>query len=242
MTNIKTFFIVIALTITTSIFGQIKTVNEEKPYIEVTGTAEKEVIPDEIYINIIIREKYVNREKVTIEAQEEKLKAVLKEIGVDISNLSLADANADYVKVKWQTKDVLTKKDYSLKVSDATTLGQVFQQLSKLEINDAYVSKVDHSKIDSLKKETRITAIKAAKEKADYLLSAIDEQTGKPLVITENSNIIQKARYESMALSNISSVASMTAGLYQEEDKLKNEIQFQKIKITATIYVKFSIK
>ena len=56
-------------------FGQTNTSkSEEQPYIEVTGTAEKEVIPDEIYIGIIIREKYVNKEKVTIEEQEQKLK------------------------------------------------------------------------------------------------------------------------------------------------------------------------
>lgn len=241
MINIKTILIVVALSITTTTFGQTITGNSEKPFIEVSGTAEKEIIPDEIFTRIVIREKYVNREKVTIEIQEEKLKTALKEIGVDLSNLSLSDANADYVKVKWQTKDVLTKKEYSLKASNATMLGQIFQQLSKLEINDAYISNVNHSKIDSLRKETRILAIKAAKAKADYLLIAIGEHTGKPLIVTENANTIQRGMYQNMASRNINSVMSTTAGIFQSEES-KNEIEFQKIKISVTIYVKFEIK
>lgn len=74
----------------------------------------------------------------------------------------------------------VNKKEYTLKVKNAIELGRMFQELEKLEITDAFISKVNHSKIDSLRKEVRILAIKAAKDKADYLLTAIGEQTGKP--------------------------------------------------------------
>lgn len=236
MTNIKIFLIVVALINTTNTFGQTKVDCEEKPYIGVTGSADQEVIPDEIYINIIIREKYVNKEKVTIEIQEEILKTYLKDIGVDIKNLYLSDANADYVKVNWRTKDVLTKKDYTLKVSNATTVGQVFQQLDKLEITDAFIAKVNHSKLDSLNKEVKILAIKAAKNKADYLLTAIGEQTGKPLIVEERENGItsrEKVLYSGRYIDGV----RVTSDSDKEE-----ELQFKKIKIEAFIYVKFAIK
>src|SRR6185436_3078476 len=168
-------------------YSQSKTDLEEKPYIEVTGTSEKLVVPDEIYVKIVIREKYVGKEKITIESQEGKLKAGLNEIGIDLQNLSLADANADYVRVKLWSKDVLTRNEYLLKVSTATILGKVFQKLDQLEITDAFIIRVEYSKIDSLKKEVKILAIKAAKEKADYLLQAIGEQAGKPLIIQESN-------------------------------------------------------
>lgn len=233
----------IALTLTTILtFGQTNATKiEEQPYIEVTGSAEKEVVPDEIYIGIIIREKYVNKVKVTIEEQEEKLKNAVKSHGINLTNLYLSDANADYVKISWQKKDVLTKKDYTLMVSAATTVGQVFLELEKLEITDAFISRVTHSKIDSLKKEVKILAIKAAKDKADYLLTAIGEQTGKPLVITENPQTISREDIARMPARNINSIAFVggTSSMYGDKD---NEIQFQKIKLTSTIYVKFSIK
>ena len=236
MTNIKIFLIVVALINTTNTFGQTKVDCEEKPYIGVTGSADQEVIPDEIYINIIIREKYVNKEKVTIEIQEEILKTYFKDIGVDIKNLYLSDANADYVKVNWRTKDVLTKKDYTLKVSNATTVGQVFQQLDKLEITDAFIAKVNHSKLDSLNKEVKILAIKAAKNKADYLLTAIGEQTGKPLIVEERENGItsrEKVLYSGRYIDGVRRTS--------DSDK-EEELQFKKIKIEAFIYVKFAIK
>ena len=170
MNKLKQLLTMAFLLTTILTFGQINsTKTEEQPYIEVIGTAEKEVVPDEIYIGIIIREKYVNKVKVTIEEQEEKLKSTVKSLGIDLTNLYLSDANADYVKIRWQKKDVLTKKDYTLKVSDATSVGQMFQELEKLEITDAFISRVGHSKIDSLRREVKIMAIKSAKDKADYL-------------------------------------------------------------------------
>jgi uncharacterized protein YggE len=228
-----------------SLFGQTKIENVvEQPYIEVTGTAEKEIIPDEIYIGIVIREKYVGKVKTTIEEQEGKLKEALKTIGIDLANLYMSDVNADYIKISWQKKDLITKKNYSLKVSDATTAGKVFQVFEQLEITDAYIAKVNHSKMDSLLKEVKMMAIKAAKEKADYLLKAIGEQTGKPLIINEIST-------GSWPLSNVSNVRGNRSdnqfqiidGVNFIDGEIGNyEIQFQKIKIQSTIYVKFSIK
>ena len=178
--------VLIILINTTSRAQITSTKPNNQPYIEVNGTAEKEVVPDEIFISITLREKYVDKTKITIDIQEESLINALKNIGIDLSNLYLSDANADYVKVYWQKKDVLTRKDYTLKVSNATAVGNVFIELDKIKITDAYVSKVNHSKIDSLKKDVKIKAIQSAKDKADYLLQAIGEKTGKPIIVKEN--------------------------------------------------------
>ncbi len=242
MNCLKQLFTLVFLVTTILAFAQTNNSRTEAaPYIEVTGIAEKEVIPDEIYIKIIIRERYINRTKVTIEEQEEKLKAAVKSIGIDLTNLFLSDANADYVKISWQKKDVLTKKDYTLKVSNATSVGQVFQELEKLEITDASVLKVNHSKIDSLRKEVRIMAIKAAKEKADYLLTAIGEQTGKPLIVTETPQPIIREEIARMPLRSSANFISIDDVPASNGNKVQ-EIQFQKIKLSSGVYVKFSIK
>jgi uncharacterized protein YggE len=128
---------------------------------------------------------------------------------------------------------------YTLKVTNATTVGQVFQQLDKLEITDANIVKVNHSKIDSLKKEVRIMAIKAAKTKADYLLAAIGEQTGKPLIVKEKEN-----SYIDPSMLNVRGGRSSSTEYFVDGNKVSTEddIQFQKIKIQSAIYIKFSIK
>lgn len=225
-------------------FAQQNDSNKDpQPYIEVTGTAEIVIVPDEIYIGIIIRESYVNKIKVTVEEQDEKLKAVIKSLGIDLSNLYLSDANADYVKVRRRKKDMLTRKDYTLKVADAPTVNSVFQELDKLDIRDAFISRTHHSKMDSLRKEVKIMAIKAAKAKADYLLEAIGEQTGKPLIIKENE-IYPSRMYEGEGENSNSngSRSNSRVTVITETDADDSDIAFKKIKIQTGIYVKFSIK
>jgi len=235
----KLLTLCVMIVLNSSVFAQvIKNPEDQRPYIEVRGSSEKEVIPDEIFISIVIRERFENREKITIESQEEKLKSLLKEINIDLSNLSLSDANADYVKVRLKTKKVLTKKEYILKVSNAETVGKVFEKLDQLSITDAYILKVNHTKIEELKKEVRIAAIKAAKDKADYLLGAIGQLTGKPLIVNEMD-------YNYPIVSNVSLSRNYVSGVYSDDKggyDSEPAIEFQKIKIQSAIYVKFEIK
>lgn len=240
MKNLKHLITILLAAAFTSSFAQTPGVKiDEQPYIEVTGTAIKEVVPNEIYISIELYEKYKDKVKISIEEQETKLKAALTSIGVDLSNLYLSDANADYVKVSWQKKDVITNKNYTLKVSDAATVGKVFQELDKIEITDASIEKVSHSDIENLRKEVKISAIKAAKDKADYLLAAIGETAGKPLIITENNNANYTANtYANYNISN-KALENLSLNLKKEND---DEIQFEKIVIQSSFYVKFSIK
>ncbi|MFN5334535.1 MAG: SIMPL domain-containing protein [Bacteroidota bacterium] len=216
-------------------FAQSQTLSPAvSSYIEVTGNAEEEVVPDEIFISITLKERYVNKDKITIETQEAQMKNALKSIGVDLKNLYLSDVNSDYVKIRRQKKDMLTKKEYVLKVATATMVGQVFQELDKMDITDGFISKVNHSKIDSLKKEIRIKAIKSAKEKATYLLAALGEQVGKVIVVTDSPDPGTQPYYP------MPRVMAMVAA--DGIPEAKEEIEFQKIKLTSSIFVKFAVK
>jgi uncharacterized protein YggE len=239
MKNIILSLTFLLMAIHKPVLSQSITEKDPLPYIEVNGVSELYIVPDQIFIGITLKEKYDNKEKVTIESQEDKLKSSLKEIGVDIANLSLTDANAYYTKVRFKTKDVMASKYYSLKVTDASKVALVFQQLDKLEIFDADVNRVDHSKIDSLRKVVRVSAIKAAKTKAEYLLSAIGEQVGKALVVNEQPE--ESRPYYRQTSTNISSYSN-TRFLDDDKGSPDDNIQFQKLKIKSNIYVKFAIK
>lgn len=216
-------------------------VAEEKPFIEVSGTASLEIAPDEIYVDIIIEERYDGKEKLPVDIQEQKLKAVLSELQVDIKDLALSAANAEYVRVKKVGKDVLTKKNYKLKLTDALTVGKLFEQLDKIDLTNAYISIMNHSKMDSLKKEIRIKAIKAAKEKADYLLAAIDAKKGQPLLVQERDYGV----IDPLTLNSKAKTAHVENELYKDDGviiKVKENIQLKMLKVESTIFVKFAIK
>lgn len=242
MKTLKPFLFSILVFSILTVFSQTNIEKEnEKPFIEVTGVAEKEVIPNEIYIAITLRERNEGKEKNTIENQEADLKKALTNIDIPLDNLFLSDANANYVKVKWSKKDVISKTEYLLKVEDATTVGKVFEKLDELKIDDAYISKVSHSNLLELKKEVRIMAIKAAKEKSDYLLASIGQQTGKALKVNE----LNPAYLQDDAYLNVRGARSDESLYFEEGIKLSNDpnqiLQFQKIKLQASIYVKFEI-
>lgn len=220
-------------------FAQTNQPPIDKPFIEVTGTAEKEIIPDEIYISITLREQVEGKDKATVDEQEEKLKAALVTLGIPLDNLSLSDANSNYVKVRIAKKDVIAKSEYVLKVTDAMTLGKVFEKFDELKVTDARVSRVSHSKIEEYRNEVRIMAIKAAKDKADYLLQAINEETGKPIKVQE----LKTNAYSEERNSNLNIRGSRDdASFYSIDGVNKMTIQFEKIKLQAAIYVMFEIK
>jgi uncharacterized protein YggE len=235
MKTLLPFCVLLSLCISTN--AQTATI-PEKDIIEVTGKAEKEVTPDEIYVRILIQEKNESREKISIEQQEEKLRNAVTTAGIDIKNLSVSDVNADYMKVRWKTKEVMTQKAYILKTSTPQQLRKLFTELNKMEVKDAGIDHVSHSKIDSLTKTVRIMAIKAAKDKAAYLLTAINEKLGNCLLVRE-----AEPAYYSNTLSNTVSYNNGGGGLeFNVDNMINEEIGFQNIKLEYSIYCKFEIK
>jgi nicotinamide mononucleotide adenylyltransferase len=220
-------------------FAQNHTSSEQKPYIEVTGKAEKKIIPDEIYLSITIKERTSGKDEISVEEQEIKLRQALTDLNIPLDLLAVADAQADYIKVKWTKKDVISQSEYELKLTSAKQVAAVFSKLDEIKIDNAYISKVSHSKIKELRKEVNIEAIKNAKSKADYLLAAIGQQTGTALIINErNSESGDYYRIENR-LKTSANFSRETAAL---NEKSIGAIVFKKIKLEALIYVKFEIK
>lgn len=211
---------------------------DDVPNIEITGTAQMEIIPDEIYISITLRERTEGRDQITIDKQEIDLKNGLKAINVSLDSLFLSDTESDYIKVNWGKHDVVTSKKFILKVATADVVGNVFKKLDELKIQDAYIERVNHSKLVEFKKQMRIEAIQAAKEKADYLLNAIDQETGRALIVRENSPMVY-GNYNQM---NYRLNEVQTVSMKSDSEQTDLSVQFQKIKIEASIYVKFEIK
>jgi len=233
----RLFCLVTVCLLTLNISAQEKE-KAEVPYIEVIGTAEKKVMPDEIYISIFLRERPSGKEKISLEAQEQQMKTALKGIGVDMNELSLTDANADYVKIKWGSREVVSSKNYVLLVHTGAMVKKVFEELDKMGVTDASIRRVSHSKIDSLRAATRIDAIKAAKAKADYLLAAIGEQTGKAQIVREEEGLIRNNVNQAYMLNAMETVR-FSQPVVSDVDE---SIGFEKITINSSIYVKFQIK
>ena len=107
-----------------------------------------------------------------------------------------------------------------------------------MNIYQLNITKATHSNIAEIIKNNRIKAIKMAKEKADYLLTAIGEQTGKPIIINEVNAKSEPSFVNANFINDYRGLTSMS----KLEKYKKSIVQFEKIKITSSMYVKFLIK
>ncbi|WP_299670330.1 SIMPL domain-containing protein [uncultured Polaribacter sp.] len=210
--------------------------SQEKPFIEVVGTSEKEIIPDEIYLDLFLKERMENGKKLNLESLENQLKQKLRSIGIPENNLFISDVNSVLAKTGWFTKEILSTAKYNLKVTNSEKLKQLFKCLEELKITNVKITKATHSKITALRKENRIAAIKAAKSKAMYLLSAIDEKVGKPIKINEIDT-----NHQNFAFANTINVEGYAAGLSKFRSE-QSVVEFEKIVLKTSIYIKFEIE
>lgn len=208
---------------------------ESTPYIEVTGEAELEIVPDEIYLSFTLQERYDGRDKSDLNALEKKLKKALSAAGFELENLTVANASSDFVDVRRRKQDVLASKNYQMKISNTTELVAVWDILDEVEAENATIARVDHSQMEQFKKQVKIDAVKNAKEKADYLLGALDENTGSVLFIQERQSYIRPMARQSMALTSMMEMADQPAM------KKEESLSFQKIQLQYAVFVRFAI-
>lgn len=237
--------LIFGLLIITSLTGFAQTGEKnfiDLNYIEVTGNAEMDVIPDMIYLKIILSDKD-NKNKESIDNLEKLMFAKLTEIGVDINkDLSIKDFASNF-KTYWISKtDIILTKEYQLIVNDAKLLQKMYTEFQKLGISNVTIDKLDHSKIVQFRKEVKINAIKAAKEKAESLTEALNQTIGKAIYI-------QEIDYVNPYLSN--ALQGRAAGVnirirgqssFSSNDTSFPEIEFEKINLQYSILVRFELK
>ena len=152
----KNYLFGLLLFIAPRVFTQIGEKNFiDQNYIEVTGKADMEVTPDEIYIKIFINEKD-NKGKLLSEIEQSMLNK-LKELGYDLSkDLAIKDLISNFQYYWFIKADIILSKEYHLLTHDAKTAGKVFVELQKLGISNVSIDRVEHSKISEFKKEVKI--------------------------------------------------------------------------------------
>ncbi|MBT2620515.1 MULTISPECIES: SIMPL domain-containing protein [Chryseobacterium] len=148
----------------------------KKNAIEVTGVAEMEVEPDEIIFNIGIKADNKNE----LADNEKKLFETLKSNGVKNEDITFKSMYQNIY-----SKTAKFTKSFQFKVNAKTNLSKVFEGLNQKWVSNLNISEVKNTKIAEFRKTVKINALKAAKEKADYLLESMGKKTGAPLEIVE---------------------------------------------------------
>lgn len=181
-----------------------------------------EVLPDEIYLSISLREYMNDKNKVRLDEIDKHFMKVMNELKIDKKDLAIEGAagfyNWDYHRQK--ETDFLASKTYILKLTDLNGYNRLMEKLDNKGIQHVYLQRKSHSKIEEYRQKVKINALNAAKEKARLMLESIGEQMGEVVLIKETGN----DAYYPMQRAMISNTA-MDGGMPQESG---NESDMQK--------------
>lgn len=215
----------------------------EKPLvkkIEVNGSAEQEVLPDEIYVSISLREYFKdkdNKNKIDIMVLEKQLQKAVEEAGIPKENFSIGAING--YREWWGKKKPTTfleTKNYILKVSNLYKIDGIVSKVEEKGVAGINIDRYEFSKIEQLRRDIKIKALQAAKEKAKYLLEGIGEQLGEAIEIIEIDNgYTPQPVYSNMMMR--SAKMEMAADAMPE-----STIDVQKIKVRYEMKAVFKIK
>lgn len=213
----------------------------DQNYIEVSGTAEMEIIPDQIYLKIILDEKDL-KAKITLEDLEKSMIMELGTLGINVKkDLAIIDLSSNFKYYFIKESKIYQSKEYELMVKDAASGGKVIQNLEELGISNVSISRADHSNIKEFQRQVKINAMQITKEKANELVLAIDQSLGRALYIQELDNI-QVINRLSGNTAGVTSNIIVRGNSLDEIESNKPAIEFEKIKLQFSILARFEIK
>jgi uncharacterized protein YggE len=207
--------------LTLTLFGQ--TIVDALRGIEVTGTAEQMVVPDQLTFRISLAERTGTRGKVTIEQQEAQLRSELEKIGVDLAkDLSIYDISARYVR---RRRDVLATQDYRLVVRNLDMVTPLQELSDRINVASLDLVLAENTHISDIRRGLRMEAIKAAKAKAEYMMAAIGGRVGDAIFVKEvDEENRPSGYYNYMSSANTATLANYARPLSFAPEKVRTVI------------------
>ena len=211
----------------------------DQPYIEVSATSDTLVVPDRIYVSITLNEAD-SKNKKSVEEQEKQLETILKKLKINTDkDLSVLGFSSDFKKYFLKGQNILKTKKYSLLVRDAYTLANVIISLEEAGISNTEVEKIEYSKYRELLLELKSEAVKRSRITADKLVKSLNQKAGKALYISD-TNYGGIEDYEYVTVRNIA-LQEMDYKRESASEEFLRKLDFQKIKFSTTVYVKYQL-
>lgn len=218
------------------------TQNLINPYpktITVTGSAEMEIIPDEIYVHVTLREyEKKGSGKVDLETIKQQFLQNAKAVGIADSLISIAAYDGfngnPWLRKKGKKEELLAAITYQLKVKGSRQMDNLVERLDDAATQNFAIDRTSHSRIADYRKQLKIAAVKAAKEKAEYLAEAIGEKLGVAVTVNEPTEYFTPV-YMRTSNAMMKSDAIQTDGDVAQPD-------FKKLKLKYDVTVVFALK
>ena len=224
-------------------FFQTAAQNTAKEYpktISVTGSAEMEVAPDEIYVQVHLKEyEKKGSGKVSIDKIKADFLRHVKGMGIADSLISIASFDGGmnpWLRKKNKKGELYAGIAYTLKLKSSQQLDALVNGLDDDATQNFFIERTAYSKMEELKKTLKMAAVKAAKEKATYLTAAINEKLGAAVTINEPVEYF-------VPFYNQRAANMMVKDMAQAEEMGSDvaAVDFRKLKIKYDVSVTFAL-
>ncbi len=182
----KKLIIPLFIFIASGIFAQ----NVQTPYIEVTGSAEMSVTPDQIELEITLI--HPHNTKTSIEELDKEIAAALKAHNIPKSALTYISVDNPYYWYYWwwEYRHYSNTKTYKLKLDCNKYDFAFINDIRNDYIRSINITSSTHSEITDYRRQVKVEAMMAAKDKANDLLECIGQRVGNVMEVIE---VIQPA-------------------------------------------------
>ncbi len=210
--------------------------------ITVSGSAEMEIVPDEIYVQVDLKEyDKKGAGKITIDKIRQDFLTAVHSLGIPDNDVSIAaydgyNGNPWWIK-KNKKNELYSSITYQVKLRTSKQVDDLVDKLDDAATQNFFIQRVSHSRLNEFRKQLKIEAVKAAKEKAGYLAEAINEKVGEAVTINEPAEFYQPNFYN-LAASNKVMLARGQADSAPEQQ----QADFKKMKLKFDVTVVFALK
>ncbi len=214
--------------------------------ITVTGSSEMEIIPDEIYVQVDLREyKKRGGDKVDLEIIKTNFLNSCREAGLPDSVISIASYEGinsiNWWRIKKNEPDLFATISYQVKFNSSAKMEDLIKRLNDDATSNFRIVRTWHSKMTDYRKQLKITAVKAAKEKGNYLTEAIGEKLGQAIKIDEPAEDYQYQTSTQYKTSNYAARKD-AIGYGDVQGDGSEGINFKKIRLRFTVTIVFALQ
>jgi uncharacterized protein YggE len=235
--------------------GKAQTQPTCNPYpktISVNGSAEMEIVPDEIYVQVDLREyKKKGENKTELEKIKSDFLAKCNSVGIADADVSIASYEGNnynywYWKRRKKDPDMYAGISYQIKFKDSKKMDQLIDVLDDDATANFRIVRATHSKIKEFRKELKIQAIKAAKEKGLYLTEAVNEKLGEAITVVEpdETDLTNLLDNNNVGISQYAANSNMAMKELNKLDAIDytTPVDFKKIKLRYEVQMVFALK
>lgn len=205
-------------------------------YIEVTGSSEIEVVPDEIHFLITIKEYWAEeferkskeedyRTKVSLEGIEKDLRKLLREVGIADEAIRTQEIGDFW---RQRGKEFLIAKQLDIRLTDFNKVNELIKRIDTKGVESMRIGELKHKDLPLYRKQGKIEALKAAREKASYLVEAMGQKLGEVV------RIVEPAQSYASPFSNFQAQSNVSMGTAPTE-------QYRIIKLRYEMTARFAI-